>query len=227
MQYTTNLVLNTSARTGFASPRVLHCPACLRRFFCGTIMAHKPSFQFYPGDWLKDAALRICSPAARGVWADMLCLLHECPQRGVFRVKKGSKMSRVSIKKLSKSIAGCKPKMIQELVDNGVVYVARKDGALYSKRLVRDELHRRHKAESGRKGGSKTQANLRKCLENGQANSRSSSSPSASANKKKLFPIPGKNCHCGMPAVWKNGKGSYDNYLCMEHVPDRIKQEFC
>lgn len=54
----------------------------------GGVMSKKPSFQFYPGDWLKDTALRLCSPAARGIWMDMLCLLHECPQRGVFRSKK-------------------------------------------------------------------------------------------------------------------------------------------
>lgn len=145
-------------------------------------MAHKPSFQFYPGDWLKDTALRICSPAARGVWADLLCLLHECPQRGVFRTKNGLIMSAVSVKKISKSIAGCKPKLVQELIDNGAVYVARKDGALYCKRLVRDELHRRHKAQSGQKGGSKTQANRKQSSENSQANPGSSSSSSSSSS---------------------------------------------
>ena len=28
--------------------------------------------QWYPGDWLKDPAVRMCSPAARGVWFDLL-----------------------------------------------------------------------------------------------------------------------------------------------------------
>ena len=145
-------------------------------------MGHKPSFQFYPGDWLKDTALRICCPAARGIWADMLMLLHECPQRGVFRSKKGTKMTPISIKKISKSIASCKPKLIKELIDNGVVYIARKDGALYSKRLVRDELHRKHKAMSGQKGGSKTQANLKQKSEKRQANPGSSTSTSTSTS---------------------------------------------
>lgn len=36
-------------------------------------MAGKPAFQFYPGDWLKDPALRMCSPATRGIWVDLLC----------------------------------------------------------------------------------------------------------------------------------------------------------
>lgn len=192
-------------------------------------MPHKPSFQFYPGDWLKDTALRICSPAARGIWADMLMLLHECPQRGVFRAKNCSKTSAVSIKKISKSIAGCKPKMIQELIENGVVYVARKDGALYCKRLVRDELHRRHKATNGEKGGRKRQANAKQKAQTGvanpQANPGSSSSSSSSAStisKKKLIPIVGKNCHCGLPAVYRKD-GEYDHFFCSEHMPERIK----
>lgn len=61
-------------------------------------------------------------------------------------------MNAVSLKNISNSIAGCKQEMLQKLIDNGVVYVARKDGAIYSKRLIRDELGRRHKAANGKKG---------------------------------------------------------------------------
>ena len=41
-----------------------------------------PSFQFYPGDWMKDPALAICSAGARGVWMDVMCLMFESPKRG-------------------------------------------------------------------------------------------------------------------------------------------------
>ncbi len=41
-----------------------------------------PSFQFYPGDWMKDPALRSVSLEARGLWMDMLCLLFESVRRG-------------------------------------------------------------------------------------------------------------------------------------------------
>ena len=37
----------------------------------------RPSFQFYPGDWQSDLKLRRCSAAARGVWIDILCALHD------------------------------------------------------------------------------------------------------------------------------------------------------
>jgi hypothetical protein len=43
-------------------------------------------FHFYPGDWMKDPDLRRCSPAARGVYMDLLCLMFECEERGVLLV---------------------------------------------------------------------------------------------------------------------------------------------
>lgn len=43
----------------------------------------KPSFQFYPGDWLKDPSLRSCSPATRGIWMDLLCAIHEKDTCGI------------------------------------------------------------------------------------------------------------------------------------------------
>lgn len=46
----------------------------------------RPSFQFYPGDWLNDAALRMCSVGARGLWIDMLCLMHQGSEYGYLKV---------------------------------------------------------------------------------------------------------------------------------------------
>lgn len=48
-------------------------------------MSERPSFQFYPGDWLRNAKLRRCSMAARGAWIDVLCLLHDSEEYGVLR----------------------------------------------------------------------------------------------------------------------------------------------
>jgi hypothetical protein len=45
----------------------------------------RPSFQFYPADWRNNAKLRRCSPAARGAWVDVLCLLHDMDEYGICR----------------------------------------------------------------------------------------------------------------------------------------------
>lgn len=41
-----------------------------------------PAIQFYTGDWLKDPALSMCSPATRGIWIDFLCAAHEFARSG-------------------------------------------------------------------------------------------------------------------------------------------------
>lgn len=36
----------------------------------------RPSFQFYPSDWRNDAGLKLCSMGARGLWIEMICIMH-------------------------------------------------------------------------------------------------------------------------------------------------------
>jgi hypothetical protein len=38
---------------------------------------NRPAFQSYPGDWRRDTALQTCSLAARGLWIEIVCLMHE------------------------------------------------------------------------------------------------------------------------------------------------------
>ncbi len=44
-----------------------------------------PYFPFYPGDYLKDPALTLCSAATRGIWMDLLCRMHEYDRSGELR----------------------------------------------------------------------------------------------------------------------------------------------
>ena len=39
----------------------------------------RPSFQFYPEDWLANANLRRCTHEEKGIWIDVMCLLHLFP----------------------------------------------------------------------------------------------------------------------------------------------------
>lgn len=45
-------------------------------------MTKRPAIMFYTGDWMKDPHLAMCSPATRGIWIDMLCLMHENSESG-------------------------------------------------------------------------------------------------------------------------------------------------
>lgn len=130
----------------------------------------RPSFQFYPGDWQSDLKLRRCSPAARGVWVDILCAMHDSDD--------GYGLLRWPLREIARTV-GAAMAHVNELVDKGVlrgsdaeiaepfVYVprsGRKDGApvtliaaqpgplWYSKRLVKDEHVRTIRGESTRFG---------------------------------------------------------------------------
>lgn len=127
----------------------------------------RPSFQFYPGDWQKNANLRRCSPAARGAWIDILCLLHDAEaEYGVLRWP---------LKDIANA-ASAPMSLVKELVTKGVlkgadkgaepyvyrpkhagkegppvILVAPLDGPVwYSSRFVRDEYVRQRRGESTR-----------------------------------------------------------------------------
>lgn len=46
---------------------------------------NRPAFQFYTKDWRNNPRLRRCSPAARGTWIDIMCLMHDSDEYGVLR----------------------------------------------------------------------------------------------------------------------------------------------
>jgi hypothetical protein len=151
-----------------------------------------PSFQFYPGDWLKDANLRRCTPATRGVWIDMLCLMFQCDERGVFatagepwtdeeiaRALPGNRMENLSA--------------ILELLKNRVVHISDK-GAFFSKRMVKDEEARRQwreRQQRHRVSGEPVSRDVTPTVTpTVTAMSRPSSSSSSSSNLKSLNPCP-------------------------------------
>jgi hypothetical protein len=113
-------------------------------------MGKLPAFMFYPGDWQKDPCLRRCSKAAKGVWMDLLCLLFECPVRGVFVDASGKPWSDDEIAEAIGGDIGANLGHIAELVSKGV---AQRDtrGAIFSRRMVRDEQNRRSATERKRK----------------------------------------------------------------------------
>lgn len=45
----------------------------------------RPSFQFYPADWRGNAKLRRCTHAERGIWIEVMCLLHDAEEYGALR----------------------------------------------------------------------------------------------------------------------------------------------
>ncbi|WP_374419390.1 hypothetical protein [Chromobacterium sp.] len=71
----------------------------------------RPSFQFYPADWLGNSNLRRCTHAEKGVWMDVLCLMHDSEEYGILRW---------SLKEIAQAV-GCKAADLKALVSKEVL----------------------------------------------------------------------------------------------------------
>ena len=110
----------------------------------------RPAFQFYPKDWRDETALRLCSMAARGLWIDLMCLMHACERYGHLEAS-GEPMTPEQIARL----VGESPKDVRgwlaELTRNNVCSIDQR-GVMYSRRMVRDEALREVRAAGGGQG---------------------------------------------------------------------------
>lgn len=67
-----------------------------------------PWLKFYPGDWLKEPSLTVCSPATRGIWIDLICIMHESGRVGEVSgtVEQLAKLARCSAAEMAALEAG-------------------------------------------------------------------------------------------------------------------------
>lgn len=112
----------------------------------------RPAFQFYPNDWMSHAALRMCSIQARGLWMDMMCIMHGCDPYGHLMVF-GKQMNADMLAKRVGESPAVVAELMMELEQLGM-FAFTEDGTVYSPRMVRDEATRNSRAEGGKKGGS-------------------------------------------------------------------------
>jgi len=162
-----------------------------------------PSFQFYPGDWRKDPNLSRATHEEKGVWMDMLCLMHECEERGVLATA-GIAWTDEDI---SFAVGGDLTRTlscVKELVRKGI---AKRNsvGAIYSARMVLDEHKRKACSEAGKRGGNPTLKGVPKGVPKGDSKGppTPSVSSSSSSSKQEAPPLspPG-----GEAVVEKRGK---------------------
>jgi hypothetical protein len=149
----------------------------------------RPSFQFYPGDWLRSTDLRSCSIGARGMWIDMICLMHEGNPYGYLKVNH-KVIQPVNLSRMLGLTLLEAEGYLKELEDTGV---CSKDeqGCYYSRRMIKDEQTRNKRATAGARGGNPVlikRKNLVNHLVNHEVNpdpTPASASASATALKKQ------------------------------------------
>lgn len=112
----------------------------------------QPWMKWYPRDWRGDGALRMCSYAARGLWADLLSLMHdEGEPYGYLRIN-GCQPNSTQLAR----ILGGTPKEIDKLVnelDGAGVLGRLDDQTIYSRRMVRDKAKAEMDRANGKRGG--------------------------------------------------------------------------
>jgi hypothetical protein len=111
-----------------------------------------PAIQFYPADWRKDPGIQALSYEHRGIWFEILCLMHESTQRGVLLLN-GKKMPEDALARILGLDKQNLTTALTSILDVGVASVEPSSGALMSRRMVRDENLRKVRAEAGKQGG--------------------------------------------------------------------------
>lgn len=113
-----------------------------------------PWMKFYPSDWLSDERLRACSGEARGLWIDMLCLMHKSDRRGYLQLN-GQPLTLDQLARSTGRSTEESARQLQELKTSGVFSVT-EHGVIFSRRMVREEGKSVKCSEAGRLGGNPT-----------------------------------------------------------------------
>lgn len=107
----------------------------------------RPSFQFYPSDYRSEQSLRLCSLAARGLWMEMICLMHDCEPYGYLTLN-----GKVYPPPLLARITGTSVEEVEALLaelEGMGVFSRTEEDVIYCRRMVRDERNRQVRAVGG------------------------------------------------------------------------------
>lgn len=114
-------------------------------------MSKRPAYQWYPGDFRRDAALQACSFESRGLWREMLDLMHDGDPYGhlsagglAITPDQLARMVGVSLPKTKRWLAELEARKVFSRTAAGIIY---------SRRMVKDEELRALRQEVGKLGG--------------------------------------------------------------------------
>jgi hypothetical protein len=111
-----------------------------------------PAMQWYPGDWRKDVGVQSLSYHDRGVWFEILNLMHESECRGILLLNEIA-MPDEALARLLGLDNQTLAITLSNLLTSGVASRDDETGALMNRRMVRDEELRLIRTEVGKTGG--------------------------------------------------------------------------
>jgi hypothetical protein len=107
--------------------------------------------KFWWGDWQNDAALKMCSYAARGLWLEMLAIMHAAEQQG-FLLVNGRLPSPRQVAAITGGAEKEVVRLLAELEEAGV-FSRDEAGVIFSRRMVRDKAASEEGRANGSRGG--------------------------------------------------------------------------
>lgn len=110
-----------------------------------------PAMPWYSGDWFKDTGLQRCTLAARGLWFELCLRMWDCAERGVL-ITGSRPWSHAEVAALISGPEKQTLTCLDELLREGVASCDER-GAIFSRRMVRDEEVRQLRKAAGSKGG--------------------------------------------------------------------------
>jgi len=111
-----------------------------------------PAMPFYVGDWLKCPEVRALPLDCKSLWFDLICYMWESTERGVMVKPNGKPYTDNEIVRMVGLDNNHTGGWLRVLIDNEICS-RRADGAIYSRRMVKDEKIRQIRKETGKKGG--------------------------------------------------------------------------
>jgi hypothetical protein len=142
-----------------------------------------PALQFYPADWRKDLAVQSLGYFDRGVWFEMLCLMHESSERGVMLLN-GAPMPEEVIARLLGLDNQTFNQTLTTILTFGVAKRRQPDNAIFSKRMVDDERLCEIRRQAGKLGGNPALLKQKGTTPDKQIPTPSSSSSSSSSKEQ-------------------------------------------
>lgn len=111
----------------------------------------KPWMKFYPADWQADEGLRQCSLTSRGLWIEMIAVMHKSSVYGHLLIA-GFTPTEAQIAAQVSSDAKTVKACIAELESWGV-FSRTPEGIIYSRRMLEDARKEKANRENGSGGG--------------------------------------------------------------------------
>ncbi|MGB4101061.1 MAG: hypothetical protein WBK91_04055 [Alphaproteobacteria bacterium] len=171
------------------------------------VSKNMPWIKFYPADWQRDNALRSVSYAARGLWLELMCLMHDSEPYGHLLVN-GNIPTDMQIATMTGGLPDQIPSLLDELEKAGI-FSRTRPGVIYSRRMTRDERKRKQGAEAAQNGTSSSSRRGQQLLD----------------NKEEYLPPPGvvRGVVATPPLAIRDQSLESKNLLSLPSVPDAAR----